>query len=125
MQLTGKSATWTTTRTPPQSAARLSSPRVSANGAPDSDRASIPCLQMPDRNRALLHTLAGRGAFLCNASGGLLSTLPTLVCVCLLSSASGFAQQQVLAEANRLELTGHFRKATLVLTAALADKSAS
>src|SRR5712675_66658 len=52
-------------------------------------------------------------------------TLPTFVCVCLLSSASGFAQEQVLAEANRLELTGDFKKATLVLTAALADKSAS
>src|SRR6266702_2550530 len=52
-------------------------------------------------------------------------TLPTLVCVCLLSSASGFAQQQVLAEANRLELAGHFKEATHVLTAALADKSAS
>src|SRR5664279_3514388 len=45
------------------------------------------------------------------------------VCVCLIVSATCFAQQDVAGAASRLELLGQFKQAASLLSAALQDRS--
>ena len=46
-----------------------------------------------------------------------------VVCLCLVFSASCFAQQDVASEASRLELEGQFKQAATLLSTALQDQS--